>query len=83
MERHTSRARGSATKKKPIALTVRAWGALKKHGPRTSDGLSKILRVSAPATQKALSKLKARGRASFARSRAGENVWRAVGKAAL
>jgi predicted ArsR family transcriptional regulator len=82
MARHTSSARTPTRPKKTTTpLTARAHAALKKHGARTSDGLAKILRVSAPATQKALSKLKLRGRAAFTRSRAGENIWRALGKA--
>lgn len=76
MARNTKAARSRLLpKKKPTPLTERALGALKKHGPGTSDAIARRVGASSRATGKALSALKQRRKAYFTR-RGGENIWR-------
>lgn len=67
------------TPKKP--LTQRAWEALKKHGPATTDVVAKRTGATAMAASKALAALKRRKLTAFAKSKDGENVHSAKGKA--
>lgn len=68
--------RKTRTKKKPdLPLTAKAEAALKKHGPGTTDAIAQRVGAAARAVGKALSALKARGKAYFTK-RDGEPVWR-------
>ncbi|HRE44946.1 MAG TPA: helix-turn-helix domain-containing protein [Terricaulis sp.] len=69
--------------KKPPAkpLTQRVWEALHKHGPATADAVARRSGATAQATSKALAALKARGLTTFRRTKKGENVHSAKGKA--
>lgn len=67
------------TTRKP--LTQRAWEALHKHGPATTDAVARRAGATSAATSKALASLKVRGLTTFRRTKKGENVHRAKGKA--
>lgn len=68
-------------KKNAKPLTQRAWEALHKHGPATTDAVARRSGATAKATSKALAALKARGLTTFRRTKKGENVHSAKGKA--
>lgn len=69
--------------KKPNAkpLTQRCWEGLTKHGPATADALARRVGATSLAVSKALAATKRRGLTTFRRTKKGENVHSAKGKA--